>query len=1063
LNRKGFEATTLIIVLAAIAITAGLSALDSDPTGLVTFDIQSDCNCDGGVSKMTLRYDGTDTDVTIKVYNRNNPDENYLITTFSNVNSGDELFVDGTGLVGGEFSNEITWYVVETQEDVGIHLSCSDPLYLGQQFGSFTLTYMQDTSGVECDPANCGNGIVESGEDCDDGNTIQGDGCYNCEFEPFQTDCRFQCDFGKEFTADGTLTKIDFHQYSSNKNAFRKDDPACQDLLEFLGLDGQTSFDGVITQPIRIQTSIVEWETTNEFKVRFDFANNKVQISSDNPSTLTDGLMDQSLAQALGLTTRKIPTSHEPGEITFDGRTCTGIFKSANLNDITGESTGTTPTVGSFSLELYYDSCDTTGLADGTDLFYNAGSFKIGSEGFIVEEGTLRAEIDGDLVRFEIKADGDNVGTIFEGLEPVSVRTAENLFKPHVDHDNVCTPCEAVPEVGNCADGIDQDCDGLIDCQDPDCSGDDFCSQCTTDQDCDDNNVCNGDETCVAGECQQGTELNCNDGIACTDDTCNPTTGCSNEPNNTNCDDQDPCTIDTCNALTGCTNIFQFSCPNCPEEDTETQCTDQVDNDCDTYVDCDDPDCSNDPNCQECVPEAEDENTQDCDNGIDDDCDGDVDCDDAGCANAPICNGCTPSTESCTNGQDDDCDGLVDCEDLDDCATHETCLTDCVPTETPEVSCTDGLDNDCDGLIDCADSDCASNPACTECTEEIPDEGQGCSDGLDNDCDGPKDCDDPDCYDDPSCDDCTPTENPEISCNDNIDNDCDGLIDCSDPDCAEDPFCLTSECDTDLDCDNNDICDGLEKCVEGECQPGLPLNCDDGDECTTDSCNPLTGCINIFEFSCPNCPEEGTETQCQDEKDNDCDTYVDCDDPDCYDDPFCQECQTNDDCDDGNVCNGIETCVDFTCTTGTPLNCDDGVACTDDTCNPITGCDNTPDDGNCDDGDPCTNDVCNPLTGCTNIPFFECPQCPEEGTETKCTDQVDNDCDTYVDCDDPDCYDDPSCQECQTDADCDDDNPCTTDTCVQNECSNVISSINDPDGDGIPSGPSPECCIGGGE
>lgn len=46
-------------------------------------------------------------------------------------------------------------------------------------------------------------------------------------------------------------------------------------------------------------------------------------------------------------------------------------------------------------------------------------------------------------------------------------------------------------------------------------------------------------------------------------------------------------------------------------------------------------------------------------------------------------------------------------------------------------------------------------------------------------------------------------------------------------------------------------------------------------------------------------------------------------------------------CDDGNMCNGIEACVDGQCAAGTPLNCDDANDCTSDTCNASTGCSNT--------------------------------------------------------------------------------------------------------------------------
>ena len=53
------------------------------------------------------------------------------------------------------------------------------------------------------------------------------------------------------------------------------------------------------------------------------------------------------------------------------------------------------------------------------------------------------------------------------------------------------------------------------------------------------------------------------------------------------------------------------------------------------------------------------------------------------------------------------------------------------------------------------------------------------------------------------------------------------------------------------------------------------------------------------------------------------------------------QCLTDAGCNDGNVCNGAETCQGGTCAGGTPLNCDDGDACTTDTCDPAAGCQHT--------------------------------------------------------------------------------------------------------------------------
>jgi hypothetical protein len=54
-----------------------------------------------------------------------------------------------------------------------------------------------------------------------------------------------------------------------------------------------------------------------------------------------------------------------------------------------------------------------------------------------------------------------------------------------------------------------------------------------------------------------------------------------------------------------------------------------------------------------------------------------------------------------------------------------------------------------------------------------------------------------------------------------------------------------------------------------------------------------------------------------------------------------------------------DTCGGGSCQPGGPLSCDDGNVCTDDTCNPVSGCQTTNNTNPCDDGDPGTvNDTC---------------------------------------------------------------------------------------------------------
>ncbi len=180
---------------------------------------------------------------------------------------------------------------------------------------------------------------------------------------------------------------------------------------------------------------------------------------------------------------------------------------------------------------------------------------------------------------------------------------------------------------------------------------------------------------------------------------------------------------------------------------TPEACTDGVDNDCDSLVDCDDPDCSADPDCQVCTPIPEN-----CTDGSDNDCDGMVDCDDQDCANNPACDVCVPEPEIC-NSVDDDCDGSIDealgqttcgigeCQvTVDNCSggVPQTCTPGIPATEI----CDDGLDNDCDSFTDTNDSECAQ--VCVPTTSRERRRSM-CTDGIDNDCDGKIDCEERSC------------------------------------------------------------------------------------------------------------------------------------------------------------------------------------------------------------------------------------------------------------------------------------------------------------------------------
>jgi hypothetical protein len=128
-----------------------------------------------------------------------------------------------------------------------------------------------------------------------------------------------------------------------------------------------------------------------------------------------------------------------------------------------------------------------------------------------------------------------------------------------------------------CDDGLF--CNGEETCVDDECvpgpdpcpgqlcrESDDTCVDCLIDDDCDDLLYCNGIETCDAGGyCQNGPDVDCNDGVDCTMDTCNEDSdSCDNIPDDAYCDNGLFCDgAEWCDALLDC-QAGEYPCG--PEE-----------------------------------------------------------------------------------------------------------------------------------------------------------------------------------------------------------------------------------------------------------------------------------------------------------------------------------------------------------------------------------------------------------------------------------------------------------------------------------------------------------------
>ena len=545
---------------------------------------------------------------------------------------------------------------------------------------------------------------------------------------------------------------------------------------------------------------------------------------------------------------------------------------------------------------------------------------------------------------------------------------------------------------------------------------------------CDDEDACTENDFCSNGACHPGDTIDCNDDDVCTDDSCHPLSGCQHTYNSEPCDDADACTE----------NDF---CSNgvCIPGDT---------------IDCNDDDICTDDSCDPLTGCAHTFNTNPCDDG--DACTENDFCSNGVCfpGSALDCN----DDNVCT---DDSCDPISGClhtynsdpcDDADACTENDFCSNGvCVPGDA--LDCNDDdvcTDDSCNPLTGCEHTfntnPCDDGDACTEndfCTNGV------CMPGSALDCNDDDVCTDDSCdpisgclhtYNSDPCDDADAcTENDFCSNGVCVPGD---ALDCNDDDVCTDDSCdpLTGCAHTfnTNPCDDGDACTENDFCSNGVCFPGSALDCNDDNVCTDDSCDSLSGCQHIYNSDPCDDADACTENDfcsngvCVPGDALDCNDDDVCTDDSC--DPLtgCEHTFNTNPCDDGDACTENDFCSNGVCVPGDALDCNDDNSCTDDSCDPQTGCQYSNNTGTCNDGNPCTlNDVCSNGI-CAGTPV-DCSSYDGKCHTASCDPSGTNgNCNIITPANDGD--------------PCNDDNPCTeNDVCSDGFCAGIEFECPDPD------------------
>ena len=430
--------------------------------------------------------------------------------------------------------------------------------------------------------------------------------------------------------------------------------------------------------------------------------------------------------------------------------------------------------------------------------------------------------------------------------------------------DVECLDGDACTQVDRCEQGVCVGdpvlCDDSNSCTDDSCDAAQGCLYIENNESCDDGEPCTFGDTCKQGACVSGPTLSCNDQNPCTEDACDPVTGCvfssSDKPCDDGnpcsvgdscatgvckgasfivCDDTNPCTTDSCNPLSGC--VYQPH--NLPCDDSNV--------------------CSIGDFCQ----------AGGCKAGLDE-----ITCDDGNPCTTDVCDseaGCkfTPNEESCTDGSD--------------CTVDDTCSSGiCVGIGALK----------CDDENPCTEDLCLPEEGCSH----LPTSGLPCSDG----------------------DLCTVGDECLVGeCTPGVEQKCDDGNPCTDDSCGVDGLCVHLANST--DCDDSNACTSGDACLDSQCVGAKIVDCDDENVCTTDSCLPASGCTYAFNsLACDDSNKCSVNDQCAQGtcisgSPQTCFDGNPCTNDSCSASEGCKNTNNDSDCDDGLACTQEDTCSGGVC------------------------------------------------------------------------------------------------------------------------------------------------------